>query len=222
MIPLSKPNFLKRKPRTVLLGLSLDGSRLEGALVRLQSGSLQLVQSFTATLALDPLTSEPELVGREVLNHLEAAGIRERYCTVAVPLKWALTAHTTLPDMPEADEDNFLKIEAERNFSSDTATLRMAISRFTSPSGIRHATFVGIPAAHLQRLEQALRAAKLKPGQFLARHHGFTTADPDRRRRAGSRPRRRPDWPANHLQRRRGGIADSGWRDGNRWRRADG
>jgi Tfp pilus assembly protein PilN len=163
---LSKLDFLKRKPLTALLGLSLDGSRLEGAVVHLQNGSLQLVQSFTATLALDPLTSEPELVGREVLNHLEAAGIRERHCAVAVPLKWVLTAHTTLPDMPEADEDTFLKIEAERGFSCDTATLRVAISRFTTPSGVRHATFVGIPATHLQRLEQVLRAAKLKPVSF--------------------------------------------------------
>ena len=32
--------------------------------------------SFTTTLSLDPLTAEPELAGREILNHLEAAGIR--------------------------------------------------------------------------------------------------------------------------------------------------
>ena len=45
---------------------------------------------FSVSLSLDPLTADPELVGREIRNHLDAAGVRERHCIVAVPLKWAL------------------------------------------------------------------------------------------------------------------------------------
>jgi len=78
---------------------------------------LQIAQRFTATLSLDPLTNDVELVGREILNHLEAAGVRERRCVVAVPLKWALTAYAKLPELPEADVEGFLQIEAERGFS---------------------------------------------------------------------------------------------------------
>ena len=96
-------NFLKRKTPWSLLGLSLDGSRLEGTVLRRSNGALLLTQSFQATLSLDLLTNDIELVGREILNHLEAAGIRERRCVVSVPSAWALAAHTQIPDLPETD-----------------------------------------------------------------------------------------------------------------------
>src|SRR5204863_298637 len=82
------------------LGLPLDGSRLDGVVLRRTNGSMQLLQSFSVALSLDPLTAAPELVGREIRNHLDAAGVRERQCVVCVPLKWALTAHTEMPDLP--------------------------------------------------------------------------------------------------------------------------
>ena len=138
MNPFLKLNFGTRKPLTALLGLALEGSRLEGVVVRRQHGSLRLVQSFTATLTLDPLTNDPELVGREILNHLEAAGVHERHCAVAVPLKWALTARAEIPAMPEADVANFLQIETERGFPCDAATLRVATSRYTTSSDAQH------------------------------------------------------------------------------------
>src|SRR5262245_59086816 len=92
-----KINFLQRKNPSSLLGLALDGSRLEGVVLRRHNGSLQVNQRFSAALSLDPLTNDAELVGREILNQLQAAGVRERRCVVAVPLKWALAAHTKIP-----------------------------------------------------------------------------------------------------------------------------
>ena len=166
MTKILKFNFTKRKPLTSLLGLAFDGSRLDGVVLRRQNDALQVAQTFNATLTLDPLTNEPELVGREILNHLEAAGIRERRCVVAVPQKWALTAQTQVPAIPEVDVAGFLQIEAERGFPCDVTTLRVATSRYVTPTGQQHALFVGIPAAHLERLEQVLRAAKLKPVSF--------------------------------------------------------
>ena len=112
-----------------LLGLSLDGSRLDGVVLRRTNGSLRVQQSFSAVLSLDPLTAAPELVGREIRNHLEAAGIRERHCAVCLPLKWVLTVSTELPPLPEADAASLLQIEAERGFPSDIATLQVAHSR---------------------------------------------------------------------------------------------
>ncbi len=163
---ITKVNFFKRGAPASLLGLALDGSRLEGVVLRRSNGSLLVSQRFTATLSLDPLTNEAELVGREILNHLEGAGVRERRCVVAVPLKWAMAAHTKVPDLPEADVASFLQIEAERGFPTDIATLQVATSRLVSTSGEQHATFIGIPKAHVARLEQVLRAAKLKPVSF--------------------------------------------------------
>ncbi|MFO1475616.1 MAG: hypothetical protein U1F98_03065 [Verrucomicrobiota bacterium] len=160
LIPL---NLLKRKAPSAVLGLTLEGGRLEGAVVRRSNGSLEVTQSFSTPLSLDPLTNDIELVGREILNHLESAGIRERHCVAGVPLKWILAAHTALPSIPEADIPGFLAIEAERGFPTDPETLRVATSRLSASSGERYATFIGVPRSQLDRLEQVLRAAKLKP-----------------------------------------------------------
>ena len=89
-----KINFRRQRRLTSVLGLSLDGERLEGVVLRRTNGALQRFQSFSVALSLDPLTDAPELVGREIRNHLDAAGVRERRCVVGVPLKWMLTAQT--------------------------------------------------------------------------------------------------------------------------------
>ena len=112
MSKILKINFRKRKRLTSLLGLTLDGSRLEGAVLKRTNGSLQLLQSFSATLTLDPLTAAPELVAREIRNQLDAAGVRERNCVVGVPLRWVLTGQTELPQLSEADAASLLQIEA--------------------------------------------------------------------------------------------------------------
>ena len=59
-----------------MLGLALDGSKLDGVVLRRTNGALQRLQSFSAQLTLDPLTAAPELVGREIRNQLDAAGVR--------------------------------------------------------------------------------------------------------------------------------------------------
>src|ERR1017187_6333045 len=161
-----KVNFAKRKKLTSLLGLSLDGSRLEGVVLKRTNGSLQQQQPFAVTLSLDPLTAAPELVGREIRNHLDAVGVRERFCVVGVPLKWALTAHTELPKLADEDAASFLQLEAERGFPSDPATLRLSYSRCPLPEGKQLVTMAGISNSQLATLEQVLLAAKLKPVSF--------------------------------------------------------
>jgi Tfp pilus assembly PilM family ATPase len=126
-------DFGKRNKLTSVLGITLDGSRLNGVVLRRQNGSLLAEQTFSATLSLDPLTNDAELVGREIANHLEAAGVRERHCVIAVPLTWALTANVKLPELAEADVASFLQIETERGFPCDVTTLRVATSRYTAP-----------------------------------------------------------------------------------------
>ena len=158
--------LLKRQRLTSLLGLALDGSRLDGVVLRRNNGSLQVQQSFSVSLSLDPLTADAELVGREIRNHLDAAGVRERHCVLGLPLKLALATHADLPDLPEADVASFLQIEAERGFPCDAATLLVASSRCRTPSGKQHAMLVGIPRNHLVVLDSALRAARLKPVSF--------------------------------------------------------
>lgn len=168
----------RRRAGSSLLGLTLDGARLEGVVLRRANGAFQLQQTFSITLSLDPLTNDAELVGREIRNHLDAAGIRERRCVVGVPLKWALTAHTKLPELPEADVAGFLQVEAERGFPCDVATLLVANSLYTDGAHGQHATFVGIPRTQVISLERALRAAQLRPVSFSL---GITALQPPER-----------------------------------------
>jgi hypothetical protein len=125
-----------------------------------------LQQSFSAVLTLDPLTAAPELVGREIRNQLDAAGVRERHCILGLPLKWVLTAQTELPPLPEADAASLLQLEAERGFSTDVATLQMAGSSCPMAADKKYVLLAGIPSAHIATLEKVLAAAKLKPASF--------------------------------------------------------
>ena len=146
-----------------VLGLALNGNKLEGAWVRRTNGSTEVRKVFSVTLALDALSAEPELVGREIRNHLESAGIRERRAVVAVPASWAMTLGTRVAEVPEEDVSSFLQIEAERGFPYGIESLITASSLYRSPNGDRHATQIAVQRDHLLRVESVLKAAKLKP-----------------------------------------------------------
>ena len=166
MKPDFKFKFRKRKKLTTLLGLTLDGSKLDGVVLRRTNGALQKLQSFSAQLTLDPLTAAPELVGREIRNQLDAAGVRERDCILGVPLKWVLTAQTELPPLPEADAQGLLQMEVERGFHSDVTELLVDNSRSPLAGDKTFVLLAAIPNTHLEALEQILAAAKLKPVSF--------------------------------------------------------
>jgi hypothetical protein len=161
-----KINFRKRKRLTSVLGLALDGSRLDGVVLRRVNDALELQQTFSAALTLDPLTAAPELVGREIRNLLDAAGVRERRCVFGVPLNWVLTAQTELPPLPETDAANLLQMEAERSFPTDVASLQLANSRSQLAAEKKYVLLAGIPGTHIARMEQVLAEAKLKPVSF--------------------------------------------------------
>ncbi len=158
--------LFQRQPGNSLLGLSFDGSRLEGVLVRRTNGSVEIKKTFITSLSLDPLTAEVELAGREIRNQLDAEQIRERWCTVCLPVNWALTLTIKLPDIPDEDVADFLQIEAERGFPYSPQELMIAHSRFQTAGGEKFATLVGIPREHVARLEAVLQAAQLRPVTF--------------------------------------------------------
>ena len=166
MIDLKNITSLRRQNPTSLLGLALDGTRLEGVWLKRTNGSLQVQASFSVTLTLDPLTNAPELVGREIRNHLDAAEIRERRCVVALSHKWVLAVQSQLPALPEADVASFLQLEAERSFPCDMATLVTATSRSRLASGQQYALFTGITRQQIATVEAVLRAAQLKAESF--------------------------------------------------------
>jgi hypothetical protein len=156
----------KQRPSSIL-ALALDGNRLEAVTVRRSNNALQVKEFVTASLALSPLGGDPALVGREIRNHLDQAGVREKRCVVCIPGNWVLSMQTRLPDLPEADIDSFLQIEAERGFTSGHENLFIVNSRWQSASGEKFATMLAVPRNHLDTLETALRAAQLKPASFV-------------------------------------------------------
>src|SRR6185503_475812 len=152
----------KKTPATVL-GLALERDRLQGVLLRRSNGSLIVVRSFSAPLALNPLTGDPELIGREIRNHLEQAGVRERRCVVSLPLSSALFLLTEIPEMPEEDVASFLEIELERGFPHGQESLYTSTLRFHSADGKKYAGTAGVSRNDVSQLDRALRAAQLRP-----------------------------------------------------------
>jgi hypothetical protein len=159
-------DLFKSKRGASVMGLALDGNRLEAVVLRRSNGTLRVGPTVSAPLALSPLTDPPELVGREIRNHLDQAGIRERRCAVCVPLRWILTLQAKLPDLSEADLASFLQVEAERGFHSGPEDLFTARSIFKTPSGDSYATLMAVPRNNIDSLDRVLRAAKLKPVSF--------------------------------------------------------
>jgi hypothetical protein len=108
---------------------------------------MHVQKTFSANLTLDPLNGDPELVGREIRNHLQQAGVRERQCVVCIPLNWALTLQTPLPEMPEEDVESYLAIEAERGFPYGPEALLVATSVYGAGDKERQATSSASPKA---------------------------------------------------------------------------
>lgn len=155
-----------RHPGASMLGLAFDGSQLEVVEIRRANGSVEIANSFTTALSLDLLSNAPELVGREIRKALDEHNIRERWCTVCVPLNWALTLNVPLPDLPESDLASFLQVEAERGFPYGQDALLTATSRYQVVEGQKHATLIALPRSHVTRLESILQAAQLRPASI--------------------------------------------------------
>jgi hypothetical protein len=168
-------NFKRDRTPTSLLALAFDGSRLEGVVLRRANGATQTPRLFEATLALNPLTDEADLVGREILNQLQKHEVRERRCLVCIPLQWAVTLQVRVPNLPQADIQPFLEIEAERGLPYAPDAVRWVASSIRLASGERLATLAAVPKANLDALEAALRAARLIPVSFTL---GITALHP--------------------------------------------
>jgi hypothetical protein len=158
-------NWTRQKRINSVVGLTLDGGRLEAVWLRRTNGSAEVKKSVNIALTLDLLRNEPELVGREIRNLLDAAGIRERRCVVGVPPEWVLSLHTTLPNLPEEDLQSFLELEGERGFPNSLDQLQRAVSRQQTPVA-SYATQLAVARDQISRFEAVLTAAQLRPVRF--------------------------------------------------------
>lgn len=154
-----------KKPSSVV-GLALADGNFRAFHVARTKGKVEVVKSATAKLSLDLLHPEAELIGRELKNHLEAAGIRERQCVVAVPASWVMSQHLRLPDALSAeDAASLLQLEAEKGFPCDPEQLQIARSPHRAGEH-GHVTQLAVRREQVEHLAAALRHAGLKPLSF--------------------------------------------------------
>lgn len=159
-------HWLQKKRGTSVLGLSLDGLRLDGVWVRRTNGSAQVVRTFSIVLTKDLLGPEGGAAALELRQQLDKHEIRERQCAVCLPMSWVLGVSTPLPELPEEDVPEFLDLEAERVFPYAPEDLVMVRSRFQTVSGGKHVMQLAVARENIQKLELALRSARLVPVAF--------------------------------------------------------
>lgn len=157
--------LLSRPLPQSVLGLALTPGQLHAAHAARAKQAVTVLQSAHAALTLDLLHPEPELVGREIRNHLEAAGIRERHCVVALPADWCMSQHAKVPELSPEDTASLLQIEAEKGFPCDPDELQIARSSQRTADGA-HVTQLAVRTEQLVRLSAVLKGAGLKPLSF--------------------------------------------------------
>ena len=148
-----------------VLGLTLHDAQLRAFQVTRAKGRLEVAKAASAVLTLDLLHPEAELIGREIKNHLDAGGIRERQCVVGLPPRWVMAQHTRVPEMSAEDTASFLQLEAEKGFPVDPAQLQVAQS-FQRSTGGTYVTQLAVRREQIAHLTAVLKAAGLRPVSF--------------------------------------------------------
>ena len=153
---------MKSKRLTSLLGIEIEGNTFSAVQIRQKSGKIHIERTLDMTLSLDLLSDDPKLVGREILDSLATADIREKRCIVCVPLNWILSTNIDMPDLTPEDREDYISVQAERKFPFSPEEIAISTSQYLSPDGSQSMLIAGIPQNRLSALEKVLRAAKLK------------------------------------------------------------
>jgi len=149
-----------------VLGLAIGDDRFHAVGASRAKGVVVAGKPVNAALSVDPAKPDAVSVGRQIRQHLDAAGIRERTCVVALPAKWIMSQATRLPPgLSIEDRDSLLQIEAEKGFPCDPDELRIARSYGRSASA-HYVTQFAVRHEHLEHLNAILVAAGLNPVSF--------------------------------------------------------
>lgn len=168
----SKPTQLNS-----ILALEFSPGRLQGVYLHQNGRGAQVQKSFSVPLALDPLTVEPELLGQELRNHLDEAGIRERNTVLCLPLRWILKSQMEVPVLTDEDKLNFIQLHAEREFPYDLDELSLSQSDLLTSGGGQITTVAAIPLRSIQALEKVCQKARLTVRGITFAYPELTEAD---------------------------------------------
>lgn len=116
-------------------------------------------------LPLDLRAGDPTALGKLLADHLDKAGIKEKHCIVALPTEWFMAVSTAMPDLPAADLDSLLQIEAEGGFPCESDELHTVRSP-QSLGGKTVMTQLAVRISDINRMTDLLAAAGLKPLRY--------------------------------------------------------
>ncbi len=143
-----------------ILALTVSAERIDVARVRGPvTGQLTTRRFEPVKVGADEILRNPERAGAVLAAALDAAGLREKRCAVAVPPAWALTASTELPTVDPEDLRGYLELRAEREFPIPISELRLGFSAYKLPDGTERATLAALPTKRLEAVEAMLAAA---------------------------------------------------------------
>ena len=148
---------------------TLDGSRLEGLVLRRTNGSFQAQNAFSVSLSLDPLTNDPELVGREIRNHLDAdrsAGA-PLHCRPAAEMG-ADDSQSKCRRCRRRTRPAFCNSKPSAVFLAIVQTLHLATSRCQTIPANSMRLLVGIPRNHLAVTGAGAAGGKIEAGELFA------------------------------------------------------
>ncbi len=152
------------KPLKSVLGIELESGHMRAVVAQRSWEQIQVKKTKRSSLSLDPLTAEPDLVGQEIRNHLNEAGIHETRCILCLPLRWILNSRLNLPEMDEEDRQGFIELSAEREFPFSPEELSLSTTYgFPCDENFNYTTLAAVPLTYLRSLEAAFKTARLKP-----------------------------------------------------------
>jgi hypothetical protein len=157
---------IKKQPPASLLGIGFEDSHVHVARLRRSAGRVQVLASGSFDLSANPLSGDAAALGLELKQKLQELNLTEKRCVIALPLHWALTLQTQIPDLAGEDVDAFLQTEAERNLPYAPESLSISSNRCLFPGGGQFNTMAAVPLEKLEQLQTILKTAELRALSF--------------------------------------------------------
>lgn len=153
-------HFKKQVQTRSILALTISAERIDVARIRGPVTGLLTTRRFDPVrVGAEEILRNPEKAGTLLAAALDAAGVREKRCAVAVPPAWALTASTDLPTVDPDDLRGYLELRAEREFPIPISELRLGFSAYRLPDGTERATLAALANKRFDAVEAMLAAA---------------------------------------------------------------
>lgn len=154
-------SIFTKKDHSSVLGISIDQNQITLAVVEKNGKGVRVSKTATATMALDILSNEPELVAQEIRNHLQTAGITETHCVFSIPVQWVMSQWMELPTLAKEDESNFIQLHAEREFPFPLQDLSVSNSIFQENEDQKYAFVSAVPSRQVETIKTIFQIAKL-------------------------------------------------------------